>query len=81
MRHRFILHNVHQTVLCVDVSDLKIPMLLLTQDGERLSLPALRFQTWTETQKHLRNLGAQEAALRLAAADLEHHNLASLVIL
>ena len=81
MRHRFILHNVHQTVLCVDVSNLKIPMLLLTQDGERLSLPALRFQTWTEAQKHLRNLGAQDAALRLAAAELQQHNLASLVIL
>jgi len=81
MRHRFILHNVHQTVLCVDISDLKIPMLLISQEGERTSLPALRFQTWTEAEKHLRSLGAQDAALRLAAAALQQHNLASLVIL
>lgn len=81
MRHRFILHNIHQTVLCVDVTDIKIPMLLLNQDGERVSLPALRFQTWTEAEKHLRSLGAQDAALRLAASALLQHNLASLIIL
>lgn len=81
MRHRFILHNIHQTVLCVDVTDIKIPMLLLNQDGERVSLPALRFQTWTEAEKHLRGLGAQDAALRLAASALVQHNLASLIIL
>ena len=81
MRHRFILHNIHQTVLCIDISGLKIPMLIISQEGERASLPALRFQTWTEAEKHLRSLGAQDAALRSAATALQQNNLACLVIL
>jgi hypothetical protein len=56
-------------------------MLILSQEGERASLPALRFQTWTEAEKHLRSLGAQDAALRLAATALQQNNLAALVIL
>ena len=56
-------------------------MLIISQEGERASLPALRFQTWTEAEKHLRSLGAQDAALRLTATALQQNNLACLVIL
>jgi hypothetical protein len=80
MKHRFLLHSLNHTILCVDVSNVGIPVEIISDAGETRALPSVRFRTWSSAEQHFLGLGAKEESLRTTDKLLKKHGVAVLTI-
>jgi hypothetical protein len=80
MEHRFLLHNLNHTILCVDISGIGIPADIIPDSGEDRTLQAIRFRTWSNAEKHFLALGARPESLRATDESLRRIGVAVLTI-
>ena len=66
MKHRFLLHALNHTILCVDATSIGIPYGNIADSGEAAILPSTRFRTWANAEDYLLGLGAKQESLRSA---------------
>jgi hypothetical protein len=80
MKHRFLLHELNHTLLCVDITSVGIPVAIISDEGETKPLPSIRFRTWGIAQQHFAGLGAEQESLRKVDESLRKNGVAVLTI-
>ncbi len=80
MKHRFLLHNLNHTTLCVDITSVDIPAGIISGEGERKTLPSIRFRSWSLAEQHLLGLGANQGDLRTTGELLKKNAVAVVTI-
>ncbi len=80
MKHRFLLHNLNHTILCVDITSVGIPVGIITDEGQTKTLPSIRFRTWSNAEHHFLGLGANQESLRTTLESLKKNDVAVLTI-
>lgn len=71
MKHRFLLHSLNHTILCVDISGIGISAGIISDSGETKTIPSIRFRTWSNAEQHFLTLGAENDTLRKIREQLD----------
>ena len=79
MRYRFLLHNLHHTVLAVNITALSPNVAGLRVSGQ--ALPFTQFSSWKRAREHFLEIGAAEETLEHVAQRLAKTSVAVLTIL
>jgi hypothetical protein len=80
MKHRFLLHDLNHTVLAVDITEMGIPKTPVESEGQKQTVPSIRFRTWSHAKEYFTKLGANSDSLVKVADSLKKTAVAVLTI-
>jgi hypothetical protein len=80
VKHRFLLHQLNHTILCVDITEIGLSNEIYPPEGKNQMVLSTRFQSWKSAEAYLLQKGASEEGLGQALVQLNKAQLSALTI-